>query len=245
MIAAGFHPVREVLERRPRAVEALLLQRGRTDTRMRELEALARAAGVPVRIVPREELDRTAGRGHNGVAARVAEREYDSEESCLAGEKGRRLALFLDEVSDPGNLGAILRTAAALGASVLLPERHAAPLTETVLKASAGAAERVRVGRVGNASQFLARAKSAGFWVFGADAGGESLLGADLTGDVLLCLGAEGAGLRRLTREACDRLVSIPMAPGAGSFNVSVAAGILLWEAVRQRGGPTGGTEMA
>lgn len=233
-VIGGFHPVREAIEGRPKAVEAVLVQRGRKDARVAELETLARGAGIPVRVVAREELDRLAGRAHNGVAARVAEHDYATEEECLEGEKGRRLVLFLDEVTDPGNLGAILRTAAATGASVILPERHAVGLTPTVVKASAGAVERVKVARVGNASQFLARAKEIGFWVFGAEMNGEPLFGADLSGDVLLCLGAEGAGLRRLTRESCDRLVAIPMAAGAGSLNVSVAAALLLYEARRQ-----------
>lgn len=236
MIVRGFHPVREVLERRPASVEALLLQRGRRDPRAEEIERLARTAGVAVRLVTREELDRTAGRAHNGVAARVAERSYDDIETCLEGEKGGRLVVFLDEVTDPGNVGAVLRTAAATGAAVVLPERHSAGLGEGVAKAAAGALERVRVGRVTNAAQFLERAKGEGFWVFGADAAGEPAWSVDLTGDVLLCLGAEGAGLRRLTKESCDRLISLPMKPGAGSLNVSVAAGILVFEILRQRG---------
>ncbi len=241
MILAGFHPVREALEGRPAAVEALLVQKGRGDARVRELLEKARGAGVPVRLVPREELDRVAGRAHNGVAARVAERAYDALEACLQGEKGRRLVLFLDEVTDPGNVGSVLRTAAAGGAAVVLPERHAAGLTEHVAKSAAGALERVRVGRAGNAARFLEEAKKDGFWVFGAAPDGEPLWDVDLTGDVLLCLGAEGSGLRRLTRETCDRLVAIPMAQGAGSLNVSVAAAVLLYEAVRQRrmGPPT------
>jgi 23S rRNA (guanosine2251-2'-O)-methyltransferase len=235
VILAGFHPVREALERRPKSVEAVLLQRGRRDHRASELETLARGVGVSVRLVPKEELDRMAGRAHNGVAARVAERDYDDVEACLAGERGKRLVLFLDEVTDPGNLGAILRSAAAAGASVVLPERHSAGLNETVAKAAAGALERVKVGRIGNASQFLELAKNEGFWTYGAVADGPSVWDVDFTGDVLLCLGAEGTGLRRLTRERCDHLVTIPLAPGAGSLNVSVAAGILLFEAVRRR----------
>lgn len=237
MIVAGFHPVREVLERRPRAIEALFVLRGRGDARIAEIEDLARAAGVPVRPVPREELDRLAGKAHNGLAARVASRDYDDEASCLGGAEASRCVLFLDQVTDPGNVGAILRTAAAANASVVLSERHSAGLGEAVAKASAGALERVLVGRAGNASQFLKRAKAAGFWVFGADASGESLWETDLSGDVLLCLGSEGEGLRRLTRESCDRLVSIPMVGGSGSLNVSVAAGVLLYEVVRRRRG--------
>jgi len=117
----------------------------------------------------------------------------------------------------------------------VLPERHSAGLNETVAKAAAGALERVKVGRIGNASQFLELAKKEGFWTYGAVADGPPVWDVDLSGDVLLCLGAEGAGLRRLTRERCDHLVTIPMEPGAGSLNVSVAAGILLFEVVRRR----------
>ena len=235
MIVSGFHPVREVLEKRARAVEALLVQRGRKDARASEIEELARGAGIPVRLVAKEELDRFAGRAHNGVAARVAEREYDDVEDCLAGPKGSRCVLFLDEVTDPGNLGSVLRTAAAAGASVVLTERHSAGLNETVSKASAGALERVKVGRVVNAARFLEQAKAAGFWIYGAAMDGESLWKVDISGDSVLCLGSEGSGLRRLTRETCDRLISIPMSHGAGSLNVSVAAGVLLYEWVRRK----------
>jgi 23S rRNA (guanosine2251-2'-O)-methyltransferase len=234
VIVSGFHPVREVLEKRPRAVEALLVQRGRKDARASEIEELARGAGVSVRLVGKEELDRLAGRAHNGVAARVAERDYDAVEDCLAGPKGRRCVLFLDEVTDPGNLGSVLRTAAAVGASVVLTERHSAGLNEAVAKTSAGALERVRVARVVNAARFLEAAKEGGFWIYGAAMDGESLWEIDISGDSVLCLGSEGAGLRRLTRETCDRLVSIPMNDGAGSLNVSVAAGVLLYEWARR-----------
>lgn len=235
MFVAGFHPVREALRSRPKAVESVLMQAGRRDRRMFEIESLARGAGIPIRQIAREELERLAGRAHNGVAAQVAERDYDTLEDAFAGEKGRRLMLFLDEVTDPGNLGSILRSAAAAGASVVLPERHASGLTETVAKASAGALERVRVARIGNAAQFLRAAKEEGFWVYGADPEGPPLWDADLQGDVLLCLGAEGPGLRRLTKETCDQLVSIPMREGSGSLNVSVAAGVLLFEVARRR----------
>lgn len=235
MIVSGFHPVREVLERRPRSVEVLYVQRGRKDARAAEIEELAREKGVSVRLAAKEELDRAAGRAHNGVAARVAARDYDAVEECLAGEKGGRCVLFLDEVTDPGNLGSVLRTAAAAGASVVLTERHSAGLNEAVSKSAAGALERVKVSRVVNAARFLAAAKEAGFWVFGAAIEGESLYSTDISGDVVLCLGSEGTGLRRLTRESCDRLISIPMRPGAGSLNVAVAAGVLAFDWVRRR----------
>ena len=177
VIVAGFHPVAAALAERPEAVEALLLQEGRRDGRVRELERTAREKGIPVRVVPREELDRTAGKAHNGVAARVATREYDPIEEALGGEPGSRLVLFLDEVTDPGNLGSILRTAAAAGASVVLPERHSAGLNESVSKASAGALERVKVARVGNAARFLEDVKDDRFWVLRCLAGRRAALG--------------------------------------------------------------------
>ncbi len=238
MIVAGFHPVREVLLRRPRSVETVWVLRGRREARLREVEDLARSAGLSVRPVARGELDRLAGRAHNGVAARVAARDYDDVDACLAGTPGARTVLFLDQVTDPRNIGAILRTAAATGASVVLPERHSAPLDEAASKASAGALERVKVARAGNAARFLGQAKESGFWIFGAAPEGRSLWESDLSGDILVCLGSEGEGLRRLTREACDHLVSIPMAGGSGSLNVSVAAGVLLYEIGRRRSGP-------
>jgi 23S rRNA (guanosine2251-2'-O)-methyltransferase len=117
-----------------------------------------------------------------------------------------------------------------------LTERHSAGLNETVSKASAGALERVKVGRVVNAARFLAQAKEAGFWVYGAAMEGENLYGVDISGDVVLCLGSEGDGLRRLTKESCDRLISIPMNGGTGSLNVAVAAGVLAYDWVRRQG---------
>jgi 23S rRNA (guanosine2251-2'-O)-methyltransferase len=181
------------------------------------------------------ELDRFAGKAHNGVAALMASRGFDSVEDCMAGEKGKRTLVLLDEISDPGNLGAILRSAAALGASVVVPERHSAPLSDVAAKASAGALERVKVAQIGNVAQFLEQAKKEGFWVYGAAMEGEPAFRVELGGDVVICLGAEGTGLRRLTKEVCDRLIGIPMTDGAGSLNVSAASAILLYEIRRQR----------
>ncbi len=231
----GFHPVREVLEKRPGAIEFVGLLAGRGDARIQEIETKARGAGIPIRRMSREELERQAGRAHNGVMASVAERVFDTIEQCLAGEKGTRTVLLLDEVTDPGNFGAILRSAAAFRAAVVIPERNSVPLSETVVKSSAGALERVKLGRVVNVARFLDMAKENGFWVYGAEAGQGSLFETDLSGDVVICMGSEGGGLRRLTRETCDGLVSIPISEGAGSLNVSTAAAVMLYEVVRQR----------
>ena len=186
----------------------------------------------------RETLDRMAGGvPHQGIIAVVSEKPVLSLESLLETAREPALVVVLDGVEDPRNLGAILRTAEAAGADgVLLPERHSAGLSETVARASAGALEHVQVARVGNLVQALEALKARGIWVVGFDAAGTERWDAvDLARPVALVLGGEGRGIRRLVREHCDHLVSIPHFGHIGSLNVSVAAGIALYEAVRQR----------
>ena len=174
---------------------------------------------------------------HQGIIAIVSEKPVLSLESLLDSAREPALVVVLDGVEDPRNLGAILRTAEAAGADgVMLPERHSAGLSETVARASAGALEHVRVARVGNLVQALEALKARGIWVVGFDAAGSERWDAvDLTRPVALVLGGEGRGIRRLVREHCDHLVSIPHFGHIGSLNVSVAAGIALYEVVRQR----------
>jgi 23S rRNA (guanosine2251-2'-O)-methyltransferase len=187
----------------------------------------------------RETLDRMAGGvPHQGIIAVVSEKPALSLEDLLASAREPALLVVLDGVEDPRNLGAILRTAEAAGADgVLVPDRHSAGLSETVGRASAGAIEHVRVARVGNLVQALGTLKSRGIWVLGFDTTGRERWDAvDLKRPVALVLGGEGRGIRRLVREHCDHLVSIPHFGHVSSLNVSVAAGIALYEAVRQRG---------
>ena len=187
----------------------------------------------------RETLDRMAGGvPHQGIIAVVSEKPVLSLESLLETARDPALVVVLDGVEDPRNLGAILRTAEAAGADgVLLPERHSAGLSETVGRASAGALEHVQVARVGNLVQALEALKARGVWVVGFDAAGTERWDAvDLGRPVALVLGGEGRGIRRLVREHCDHLVSLPLFGHVGSLNVSVAAGIALYEVVRQRG---------
>jgi 23S rRNA (guanosine2251-2'-O)-methyltransferase len=174
---------------------------------------------------------------HQGIIAVVSEKPTLSLESLLATVREPALIVALDGIEDPRNLGAILRTAEAAGADgVLLPDRHNAGLSETVGRASAGALEHVQVARIGNLVQALETLKSRGIWIVGFDAAGTERWDAvDLTGPVALVLGGEGRGIRRLVREHCDHLVSIPQFGHVSSLNVSVAAGIALYEAVRQR----------
>jgi 23S rRNA (guanosine2251-2'-O)-methyltransferase len=187
-----------------------------------------------VRYGDREALDRLAS-GNQGAVARIAARGHVSEEEALSGQMGRRLVIVLDGVEDPQNLGAVLRVADGVGAAVIVPERGSAPLSEAVARSSAGAIERVRVARVGNLRRFLDRVKDAGFRVVGLDAAGTELYRLDLTGDLVLVLGAEGRGMRRLVREGCDLLGRLPMKGELASLNVAAAAAAASYEALRQR----------
>ena len=237
--ASGFHAVREALAAGSGDVRTLYYQRGRRDARVQELIALAKDAGVRFEAVDRRWLDDRVGGSHQGVAALrrslrpVSEGEFEASLDVAASP----LLLVLDGVTDPRNLGACLRSATAAGVRwVLVPRRRSAPINDAALKAAAGAAERVAVVEVANLARRLEWLKAQGVWLIGADGDADMPWTApDYTAATAVILGSEGSGLRRLTREACDYLVSIPMAGAVASLNVSVAAGILLFEAVRQR----------
>jgi 23S rRNA (guanosine2251-2'-O)-methyltransferase len=236
MILSRLHAVAEAIASRPREIEWVLVDAGRQDRRIREVEALCRRHGVPLRRGDRAALDRAAGGpAHQGVAARLAARSYRDESEAFAGKSGQRLLMVLDGVQDPQNLGAILRVADGAGAGVVLPERGSAPLSEAVSRSSAGAVERVAVFRAGNLRRFVDALKTQGFQVVGLDPEGEDLYRLDLTGDLALVLGSEGKGIRRLVREGCDRLARIPMRGRVASLNVAAAAAVAAYEAVRQR----------
>jgi 23S rRNA (guanosine2251-2'-O)-methyltransferase len=187
-----------------------------------------------------DELARLAGSpDHQGVVAEVDPYPYADPDSLFAGPDA--LVVALDQVQDPRNLGAVCRSAEAAGASVAIPSRRSALVTAATCKASAGAVEHLAVARVGNLADWLARAKEGGAWIYGAQAEAETpYTQADLTGKVVLVLGSEGSGLRRRVAESCDLMVSIPASGWVGSLNVSAAAAVLLFEAVRQRGGDAG-----
>ena len=235
MILSRIHPVEEAVRARPREIDWVLVDSRRNDRRILELKKLCRENGVPVRSGQRPELDRLAGATHQGVVARLAVRQYLAEEESLAGSRGYRFLLVLDEIQDPHNLGAVLRVAEALGAGVVVPERGSAPLSEAVSRSSAGAVERIPIFRVKNLRRFVDHLKNEGFRVIGLDPGGRSIYEVDLTGDLALVLGAEGKGIRRLVREGCDELARLPMTGGLASLNVSTAASAAGYEAFRQR----------
>jgi 23S rRNA (guanosine2251-2'-O)-methyltransferase len=234
LILSRLHPIEEAVRSRPGEIEWVLVDSSRRDRRVGELTRLCRDRRVPVRYGDRETLDRLA-RGNQGAVARLAARGYATEAEALAGDKGRRLVIALDGVEDPQNLGAVLRVADGVGAAVVVPERHSAPLSEAVARSSAGAIERVAVARVVNLRRFLDRVKEHGFRVIGLDVGGTELYRVDLTGDLVLVLGAEGRGMRRLVAQGCDLLARLPMRGELASLNVAAAAAAASYEALRQR----------
>jgi 23S rRNA (guanosine2251-2'-O)-methyltransferase len=236
----GLHTVRALLRRSPQRVLRVYLQQGRADARATEIESLARAAGRGLERVDAQRLRSWVGdAAHQGVLAEVEPLAPLSEDAFYSqlGATRDPLLLALDGVQDPHNLGACLRTADACGAlAVIVPRDRAATLNATTRKVAAGAAETTPVVTVTNLSRSLKLIKDTGAWIVGADAAATQRADqVDLTGGRCLVMGAEGTGLRELTRRNCDWLVSLPSFGSAESLNVSVAAGMLLYEALRQR----------
>ncbi|MBI1358117.1 MAG: 23S rRNA (guanosine(2251)-2'-O)-methyltransferase RlmB [Acidobacteria bacterium] len=233
----GIHAVTAAFEAE-RPIDRLLVAKGSGGPRLQQLIDAARRGGVPVRFEARALLDREAHGGvHQGVVAFASERGTVDLDAILAEAAPDALLVVTDGLEDPHNLGAVIRSSHAAGATALLiPERRSAGLTETVAKASAGAIEFLPVVRVKNVNRALDELKKAGFWIFGLDERGEqTIYEEDFSGKVALVLGAEGKGLHRLTSEKCDKLVRIPMTGRIASLNVSVAAGVALFEIVRRR----------
>lgn len=238
-IIYGIHAVAEALKSRARAFDHVAIARERHDSRLQKIIDACRAQGVTVRFVPRANLDRLAkSSGHQGVMAVMAARQYSELESLLQARRGAHAFLvLLDGVEDPHNLGAIIRTADATGADgIVIPERRAVGVTATVAKVSAGAVEHLPVARVTNLGRALEQLKSQNIWTVGLDERASQLHHQiDYRMDCALVLGAEGKGLHEQIRKKCDYLVKIPMLGAAPSLNVSVAAGVVMYEIVRQR----------
>ncbi len=236
-VTLGIHPVREAL-RAQRPFDRVLIAKGTAGPRIQEIVELCRQHSIPVRFEPRESLDRASkGVTHQGVIAFGAVQEY-VELDALPDDA--RLLVVLDGVEDPHNLGAIVRTAHAAGATaVIVPERRAAPLTETVARAAAGALEYLPVARVTNISQTLEKLKERGFWIYGLDERGTEMYDrVEFAQPTVIVLGGEGKGLHQGVQKHCDVLVGIPMAGAVASLNVSVAAGVVLFEWRRRYGKP-------
>lgn len=235
-LVAGRNPVKEALKAL-RPINKIVIAEDLDSRPSREIIDLARRQGIPVIRARRTYLDKIApGESHQGVVAMASPVEYAEVEDMLAATGQNPLLVILDGVTDPHNLGAILRTAYAAGAQGLIIPRHrAAPLNATVAKASAGAVEYLPVARVGNLAQTVKQLKDRGFWIVGAHMEGQVYWEASLGGPVALVVGGEGKGLGRLLRQDCDLLVSIPMSGQLGSLNASVAAALLIYEVIRQR----------
>ena len=224
-----------------RTIDKVYVAEGSTDRALTRLAALAKEAGAVVVPVDRRKLDQMSPTGaHQGVIAAVAAHEYASVDDilALAAERGETpLIVICDELSDPHNLGAILRSAECAGAhGVIIPKRRSVGLTAVVAKTSAGAVEYLPVARVANIANTIRELKEKGVWIYGTAADGASgLYRTDLTGPTAIVIGNEGEGMSRLVRESCDVLVSIPMKGRISSLNASAAATVLLYEALRQR----------
>src|SRR5262245_9840770 len=234
----GVLPVLEALRAGARRIERIVIAEGVRDSRLREVLEVGRNAGVPIRREPRVALDRmTRNANHQGVIAVVTEATYSDVGDLLNEITKETIFILLDGVEDPHNLGAIIRTAECGGATaVIIPERRAAHLTDAVAKTSAGAVEHLPVARVGNLAAFIEELKKRSVWVVGVESSGQTTYTEfDYSGAVALVLGGEGIGLHRLVRERCDVVVSIPLRGKVTSLNVSVAVGVVLFEALRQR----------
>ena len=237
----GIHAVKEALEAQ-RPIDRISIAKGRQDTRIEEIVQLARKQSIPVRFEERNQLDRLANsRDHQGVVALTAARAAATLDDILTNANPSRgqigLIILLDGIEDPHNLGAIVRTALAAGAyGVVIPERRAAGLTDTVARASAGALAHLPVVKVTNLARAMEELKEAGYWLVGLDEHADkTYTEVDYTSPVGIVLGSEGQGLHELTRKRCDFVVSLPTTGPIKSLNVSVAAGVVLFEAVRQR----------
>ncbi len=232
----GFHAVREALEASPRRVRKVVLAEGKLDPRTREIAALARTHGIPVYREPRERLGRFGGQ-HQGVVAELTGFEWRELDDLLAEAPKPEFFLALDQIEDPRNLGAVLRTADGAGVhGVVVPERRTAPPSEAAASTSAGALFHAPMARVTNLSDALALLKERGLWVVGlAPEAPKPWFSFDFKSPVALVVGSEGRGLRPRVASLCDVLVSLPQRGKVESLNLSVAAGIVLYEVVRQR----------
>ncbi len=235
----GINAVTEALKARGRAFEYVAVARERHDQRVQCIIAECRSQGIAVRSTPRQDLDRLAGGpSHQSVVAVTSEKDYSDVDDLLAQRRGKyAFIVVLDGVEDPHNLGAIIRTADAAGADgIVIPERRAVGVTGTVAKASAGATEHLPIAKVTNVSRTVDELKRKNVWTVGLDERGDRWYdGIDYNMDCALVLGAEGKGLREHVRQHCDFVVKIPMLGQVPSLNVSVAAGVVMYEVARQR----------
>ena len=234
----GINAVAEAIKASPGKIERICVERGQKNPRIQEIIELARQSHIRISFEEKSWLDRKAeGARHQGILCFAAEMATLDTEEILEQAKSPGLLVILDGIEDPHNLGAVLRSAEAAGADgVFLPQHRSAALSPAVVTASAGAASHIKLARVPNIVQLIESLKKRGYWVAGLDAAGSaSLWEIDLTVPTALVLGSEGSGLHRLVKERCDFVVSLPIRGAVSSYNISVAAGMALYEALRQR----------
>lgn len=237
-LLCGIHAVLEALKAHPDKIERICIEKGNKNPRIREVVELARACHVSLSFEDHSWLDRKAADArHQGVLCYAAEIATLDSEEVLKQAKSPGLLIILDGIEDPHNVGAILRSAEAADADgVFLPRHRSSSLSPVVVKTSAGAASHMKLSRVSNIANLIELLKKRGYWVAGLDASSDQpVWNADLNVPLALVLGGEGRGLHRLVKEKCDFLLSLPIRGNVGSYNVSVAAGIALYEVLRQR----------
>jgi 23S rRNA (guanosine2251-2'-O)-methyltransferase len=238
MIIFGMNPVLEAIRSHPDRIHYIAVAKGAHTNRVFDA---AKKAGVPVRILPPDQIDRLAGRGvHNGVIADVSEAAYADFDEVIARQE-TKFVLILDGITDPQNFGAILRVADGFGVDlVVIPQHDSVGLTPAAVKASAGASEWIPVAQVTNLARTIEELKKREFWIYGAAASGDRPSSIDFRGKVAVVLGSEGKGVRRNVLEHCDRTVTIPMLGRVESFNVATAAAVLCYEVRRQQSEESG-----
>ena len=239
MLVYGRNPVREAF-RAGKTAAKIFFVKGERDARLSALISEAKEKGVTVEYVDRAVMDKLTGGGnHQGVAARVTDFSYCSTEDIVARAKERGeslLVVLLDGITDPHNFGAIVRSAECFGAhGIVIPARRSVGVTDTVVKVASGATEHMLIAKVTNLNDVIREFKERNIWVYACDFGGQTPCSTDLTGDVALIVGSEGTGVHRLTRELADGVITIPEYGKINSLNASVAAGVVLYEAARQR----------
>ncbi|RJX29506.1 MAG: 23S rRNA (guanosine(2251)-2'-O)-methyltransferase RlmB [Desulfurivibrio sp.] len=236
----GIHPVYEMLAARPRAIHEILIEKGKTGRKLQDIIELARRQQVKVKFTPQLRLAGSRQMNHQGVIARIMPFATMAEEEFLSllAQAGTPFVLALDSIQDPHNLGAIIRSASAAGVTgLIVPKDRSAPLSGTVAKISAGALAHLPVCQSTNLVRMLQRLKEQGVWIYGTiKEGGVSIYQTDFSGPLCLVIGGEGKGIRPLVQEQCDFKVTIPMQREMDSLNASVAAGIIMFEIVRQKG---------
>jgi 23S rRNA (guanosine2251-2'-O)-methyltransferase len=240
-ICFGFNAIMQILKQEPKRITEILLQNGRNDSRINEIKQLAKAEKIKFKGVDKQLLNKLTSESHQGIIAKVSQLESLTAKdlfNILDNLDAKPLILILDGVTDPHNLGACLRTAAAVGAhAVVVPKDRSAWLTSTVIKVASGAAEIVPLIRVSNISQIIDKLKQAGLWIVGSVCNNQarSIYKTDMTCPLAIVVGSEDKGIRKLTQDKCDDLAFIPIADSVNSLNVSVATGVMLFEATRQR----------